>query len=439
MKSEFAARPIGSAGSSGPREGSFMTSTALRPVPQSPPARESLDTETTIRDFQNELVGIGPSMLNLHEQLTFRAFSPLYRAYRAFRRRPHASDVLSAPELRVRQKTRMAVDGLLRGEETSERLSGDECRRFARDGVLGPFDLHLDSAERADLIKRCRRAPDVFPHLLDPGLLRIALDPRITQRVQSILGREVDIVRSSVFVKEANVPGQHSVWHMAPSSNYGAEERAHETDYVTVWTALTPAGKANGCLKILPGSFAIYPNGLLLEVAGQEVYLDDPFDAFLAMCIKKKLSQDTTTSSGSRFDRFISNRVNASVIIQKLLTTNDFLYDEIRRLGLEARFLECDPGQFFIFTSENYHGSIPNISGETRVAYVVRYGTPRARLSQRDKIKGLIEALPASIRGRLSGSDGGYLVPTLRAAGAPIRGEHAGRMYLSPRDLEAKD
>lgn len=390
------------------------------------------DTDRTILEMTQELEGIDASMLSRMERAQFLAFRAGYALLRRLRPRPSVSELLRAgsESVRARQKTRMAATGPTAEAVGGHHLSAREQHAFMCDGVVGPFDLGLDDGERAALASIAQEAPETFPHLTHPQLLEVALDPRITDRVASILGSDVDIVRSSVFVKKGGGASAHSPWHMAPSSNYGADERANETDYLTVWIALTPARRENGCLKIVPGSFGVYPNGLLLDVAAMEVYLDDPFQAFLAATVARKLRRRNDRAPRSRFDAWVSDRVNGSAIIQQLLFTNGFLADELRARGLAARVLACEPSEFYIFTSENQHGSVPNISEDTRVAFVVRYGTPRSPMSRTENVKTLVDALPEALRKRLRADDGEQLVPVIRAAGTAKTGRDGARMYL---------
>jgi ectoine hydroxylase-related dioxygenase (phytanoyl-CoA dioxygenase family) len=397
------------------------------------------DARGACDEIRRETDRVDASWLDHREQLAFRAFSLAYRLATRVRRRPFLSEVLSdRASLERRQKPRLRTYGPCREEAGGHLLTREQRSFFETQGFVGPLSLGLGPTAIERLRKAALTTTDTFTHLQCPELLALALDDRITDRVASVLGPDVDIVRSGLFIKEGRSKSEASQWHMAPSSNYGASERHDETDFVTVWVALTPARPEHGCLKILPGSFSIYPNNLLTEVAELAVYLDDPFDAFLAWNLKRKIfgRNDGVSAARSKFDAYISDRVNGAVILQKMLGTNDFLYRSLETLDRPSVHLAADAGEFVMFTSENYHASLPNISDITRVAFAIRYGRPSAPLDRPKNVATLVDTLPERLRARLSPTPGERWLPVVRARGTPVVGRRGTSWYFAPDELD---
>ena len=80
-------------------------------------------------------------------------------------------------------------------------------------------------------------------------------DPRILGLVEDLLGPDLLIYTSTFFIKEPHSP-TIAAWHQ-DSTYYGLEPK----EEVTVWTALTDADEAAGCMEAL--SFQGKPRQLL--------------------------------------------------------------------------------------------------------------------------------------------------------------------------------
>jgi ectoine hydroxylase-related dioxygenase (phytanoyl-CoA dioxygenase family) len=85
-------------------------------------------------------------------------------------------------------------------------------------------------------------------HLIFPFLWDIVHDKRIIKIVESIIGDNILCWGSSLFIKDAS-SYNHVPWHQD-----GTCWGLNGDKGLTVWLALTPSKKANGCLRILPSS-----------------------------------------------------------------------------------------------------------------------------------------------------------------------------------------
>ncbi len=72
--------------------------------------------------------------------------------------------------------------------------------------------------------------------------------PAITDRVATILGEDLLVLKVSFFIKEAGSPN-HVPWHQ-DLHYWGLDGE----DEVTAWLALSPATPRSGCMRFVPGS-----------------------------------------------------------------------------------------------------------------------------------------------------------------------------------------
>lgn len=237
-------------------------------------------------------------------------------------------------------------------------LSEAEKKSFYENGFAGPFTLYepeemtrIWEEIRMDLLDTTN-AP--FPdsklnydrHLDMPQMNRIVSDPRIVDRVSSILGPNVLSWRSEWFPK---YPGDEGTdWHQAESFvEFEGTEKLEPTAAeegkpweLTAWIAMSEATKENGCLKLMPGSHRTW-------------YFDEKRNIpFEPENFNKRQLEDGTKSGFYGYD------------YEKLKLDPKWKPDESRAVHMQIK-----PGQFFIFTSRCMHGSEPNTSKDS-----VRFG-----------------------------------------------------------------
>jgi phytanoyl-CoA hydroxylase len=86
-----------------------------------------------------------------------------------------------------------------------------------------------------------------FPHKISPLVLDIALNPRAIGILTELIGPNVKMMQSMLFMKAAGKPGQ--AWHQ-DESHIPTRDRS----LTAIWIALDDATTRNGCLWVLPGS-----------------------------------------------------------------------------------------------------------------------------------------------------------------------------------------
>ena len=140
----------------------------------------------------------------------------------------------------------------------SKLLSPTQVAAYERDGFVCPVPV-LSAGEaqtaRAELEswEAARGAPIDFPEKSKSYLLfdwadQLAHHPRILDAVEDLIGPDILVYHSTLFLKEA-----HSAafvrWHQDSTYFYLAPHL-----HVTAWVALSDASEAAGCMRALPGS-----------------------------------------------------------------------------------------------------------------------------------------------------------------------------------------
>ena len=87
-----------------------------------------------------------------------------------------------------------------------------------------------------------------YCNLVLPFVDEITRDPAITDHVAELLGDDLIVFGCSFFTKEAKSSSYVS-WHQ--DLHYWGLDN---DDEVTAWLALSPATKASGCMRFVPGS-----------------------------------------------------------------------------------------------------------------------------------------------------------------------------------------
>ncbi len=146
------------------------------------------------------------------------------------------------------------------------RLHPDETERYAREGWVVPrwqLPAPRVAALRDALDELLRRNPGVRPEKLvsahvegDNGegvqgvadFLALARDPDIVELVADAIGDDLILWGCHVFCKPAH-EGYETPWHQD-----GHYWPIRPLATCTVWVALEPSTRANGCLRVVPGS-----------------------------------------------------------------------------------------------------------------------------------------------------------------------------------------
>jgi non-heme Fe2+,alpha-ketoglutarate-dependent halogenase len=149
------------------------------------------------------------------------------------------------------------------------RLTEADVKSFYANGFLGPFTLcpREDMIELREEIMRELGLPSAVygfqtgrdRHLDCETVYRLARRPGLSERLAQILGPNLLLWRSQVFLKPPGSPGV--AWHQA--STYLMEAISRPTLFppdmnqlfqLGAWLAFDDVDVANGCLQLIPGS-----------------------------------------------------------------------------------------------------------------------------------------------------------------------------------------
>jgi non-heme Fe2+,alpha-ketoglutarate-dependent halogenase len=138
------------------------------------------------------------------------------------------------------------------------RLTPAQRVAFDADGYLAPIDAFpadeaAESRRRLEaLLAPVGGRPDVrlrnSPHLLLRWVSDLVRDPRVLDAVEDVLGPNLLILRTTLFVKPPR-DGGFIAWHQDVAYWDLSGDRV-----VSAWIALTDSTTANGCMRVVPGS-----------------------------------------------------------------------------------------------------------------------------------------------------------------------------------------
>ena len=143
-------------------------------------------------------------------------------------------------------------------------LARDEAVVICR-GERGAIDGVRPSGDLDDLAVLQQYLCIHFPHKVSALLRGLARQPAVVDVLTDVIGPDVKLMQSMLFIKSAGKPGQ--AWH---------QDEAHiptrDRSLTAAWVALDDATVDNGCLWVIPGS---HRRGVLYPVRDQD---DHRFD-----------------------------------------------------------------------------------------------------------------------------------------------------------------
>jgi non-heme Fe2+,alpha-ketoglutarate-dependent halogenase len=137
-------------------------------------------------------------------------------------------------------------------------LTTDQANFYQQNGYLAPIDIFAEN-EAGKLYKTFRRLENDYgesllgygrnnAHQVLPLLDQIAHHPSILDVIESLIGPNILVAGTTLFVKEPEQRGFIS-WHQDARYN-----GLKPYNWVTAWLALTEVTKENGCMYMWPGS-----------------------------------------------------------------------------------------------------------------------------------------------------------------------------------------
>ena len=137
-------------------------------------------------------------------------------------------------------------------------LSSNQIKQYEQDGYVAPIDV-LSKEEANEIRDEIEYIEKKWPeeleglgrnyvHLISPVFNKICYKPKILNAVESIIGQNILICGTTLFIKNANEQGFVSFHQDA--KYIGLEPH----NWVTAWIAVTDANEENGCMRMLAGS-----------------------------------------------------------------------------------------------------------------------------------------------------------------------------------------
>ncbi len=137
-------------------------------------------------------------------------------------------------------------------------LSTDQISHYRSKGYISPISA-LTSSEAKEIREEIEKIEKKWPgaldginrnyvHLISPILNKVCLNKNILDAVESIIGKNILICGTTLFIKEKNEKGFVSFHQDA--KYIGLEPH----NWVTVWLAVTDSNEKNGCMRMLPSS-----------------------------------------------------------------------------------------------------------------------------------------------------------------------------------------
>ena len=137
-------------------------------------------------------------------------------------------------------------------------LSSNQLKQYEDEGFVSPIDIF--SKDRAYKIRQEielieKKMPDELDksgrynaHLISPLLDEVTHDIQILDAVQSLIGKNILVCGTTLFIKNPNEKGFVSFHQDA--KYIGLQPH----NWVTAWVAITDSNEHNGCMRMWPGS-----------------------------------------------------------------------------------------------------------------------------------------------------------------------------------------
>ena len=137
-------------------------------------------------------------------------------------------------------------------------LTSDQLKQYEEEGYVAPIDV-LSKEEAKEVRDEIELIEKKWPneleglgrnyiHLISPVFDKIPHNPKILDAVESIIGRDILVCGTTLFIKN---PDQKGFVSFHQDAKYiGLEPH----NWVTGWLAVTDANEENGCMRMLKGS-----------------------------------------------------------------------------------------------------------------------------------------------------------------------------------------
>jgi len=138
------------------------------------------------------------------------------------------------------------------------KLSSNQLQEYNDNGYVAPIDV-LSKDEAFEIRKEIENIENKWPdelkgfgrnyvHMISPALDKVCHNSKILDSVESIIGKNILICGTTLFIKNPHEKGFVSFHQDA--TYIGLEPH----NWVTAWLAITDANEENGCMKMWSGS-----------------------------------------------------------------------------------------------------------------------------------------------------------------------------------------
>ena len=137
-------------------------------------------------------------------------------------------------------------------------LSSNQLKQYEDEGFVSPIDIFSkDKAKEIrneiELIEKempneLEKSGRYNAHLISPLLDEVTHNSEILDAVQSLIGKDILVCGTTLFIKNPNVRG--FVSYHQDAKYIGLEPH----NWVTAWVAITDSNEHNGCMRVWSGS-----------------------------------------------------------------------------------------------------------------------------------------------------------------------------------------
>ena len=137
-------------------------------------------------------------------------------------------------------------------------LTSKQLKQYKEDGYVAPIDV-LSTSEAQEVRNELENIEKKWPneleglgrnyvHLISPVFDKVGHNKKILDAVESIIGKNILICGTTLFIKNPEEKGYVSFHQDA--KYIGLEPH----NWVTAWIAVTDSNENNGCMRMWPGS-----------------------------------------------------------------------------------------------------------------------------------------------------------------------------------------
>ncbi len=137
-------------------------------------------------------------------------------------------------------------------------LTSKQLQDYNDHGYVAPIDV-LTLDEASEIRKEIEVIENRWPnelygigrnyiHMISPIFDKVCQNTKILDAVESIIGKDILICGTTLFVKNPNLKGFVSFHQDAKYIGFEPH------NWVTAWLAITDANEENGCMRMWPGT-----------------------------------------------------------------------------------------------------------------------------------------------------------------------------------------